>query len=178
MIISQDIELIGFNLRKIEENDSEKMLKWRNQDYVRKNMKNQHIISREEHKMWFSKMIISASDLYFIFQYKNTDCGMICLNNINKNDCEFGFYIGEKKFLSRGFGFVMEFVIIDYVFQFLRLEKIKCFVLKSNISAYNLHKRFGFLEVKEDKSGCFLELAGDSFLKKRNSFLSKIIKLF
>lgn len=43
-------------------------------------------------------------------------------------------------------GSVLEFNLIDFVFEDLRLEKLNCEVLETNEAVVKMHKKFGFLE--------------------------------
>ena len=74
---------LPFSVRKVTQNDSDMLLNWRNQDYIRQHMATNHVISQNEHDKWFAKMLVSAADCYLVFEFKGLPIGLIYFNKIN-----------------------------------------------------------------------------------------------
>lgn len=168
-----------FQMRSMTLGDSQRVFNWRNQDFVRKAMKTQHIIKQEEHKEWSFKVLNSNTDKYFIFEYKNIPIGLICFNHIDreKKECEFGFYIGDTEYLGRNFGYVMEIFLVHYAFNNVDIDILYCYAMKTNLYAYNLYIRFGFEEYKQDENAIYLKLTKEKYLKIINNNIKNLLFL-
>lgn len=138
----------GYSLRKIEESDLPLILDWRNNETVRKNMYTDHIISREEHKLWFSKLNQSNDQLYFICEYNEKPIGVVNFVQLDMQNqsAYWGFYLGGTQPPSHGVA--MEYIAIDYAFSVLELKKLYCEVFTFNERVIKLHHKFGFQQEK------------------------------
>ena len=155
---------LPFSVRKVTQNDSDMLLNWRNQDYIRQHMATNHVISQQEHDKWFAKMLVSAADCYLVFEFKGLPIGLIYFNKINNINAEWGFYIGNKEYLGSGFGFAMEIYAVWYAFVVLKIKKLLCYVKHTNKNAYNLYIKFGFSEYQKDDDYIYLELNNRDFI--------------
>ena len=136
----------NYSIRPIELNDKERLLQWRNSDKVRCNMYTDHIISEEEHNLWFSNALAHKPSPYLIFLYKEKPVGYISFTNITtlKEHCYMGFYLGETN-IPLGLGAIMEFFVLDYAFLTLKIRKLCCEVFTFNPGVIKLHENFGFI---------------------------------
>lgn len=126
----------------------EQILRWRNDEGIRRFMYQDKIITPEEHRTWFSSLPGNPTKKYWVMRVDGKAAGVVNIVNIdqrNKN-CEWAFYIGEGWAQKLGLGRIAEFHILDHVFFNLHLEKLNCAVLDFNKAVVNMHKSFGFQE--------------------------------
>jgi UDP-4-amino-4,6-dideoxy-N-acetyl-beta-L-altrosamine N-acetyltransferase len=131
---------------EIRMEDLELIRSWRNSKHVSQYMYTDDIISKESQIIWYSKIINSPSSKYWIIKYNNLKIGIVNLTDINysNSSCSWAFYIGELEYRDSGAGVQTEYMIIEKVFNEIKLNKIYCEVISSNTQVINLHRRFGF----------------------------------
>lgn len=142
MSLSED-----YSLREMKETDLETILKWRNSNRIRENMINDHIISMDEHRDWFVRLMQQKKDIYLIFQHSNLPAGMVYFTDIDKrnNICFWGFYLGNE-ILPKGTGLILGIMGLEYAFNKLGIRKICGQVFSFNTSSLEFHKKLGFME--------------------------------
>ena len=155
------------NLRKITLDDTYKIVNWRNQDFVLENFIDRRLISIESHNKYFEKRIISGLVDQFIIVCDGKDIGSTFLRDIDyvKKQAEFGIFIGEKEYLSKGIGTIACSLILEYGFNILGLEKIFLRVLKNNTRAQKSYLKSGF--IIDDSIGNEEEKTNELFMSKR-----------
>jgi len=136
-----------YSIRPVAWTDKQILLGWRNMESVRKFMYTDHVISVNEHEIWFAKMMASSTDQYLIFLYKEQPIGTISFTQINiqHKRCSWAFYLGERN-APRGCGSVMEYLAIEFAFSNIGITKLHCEVLSLNSTVISLHKKFGFTQ--------------------------------
>ncbi|NWF37925.1 UDP-4-amino-4,6-dideoxy-N-acetyl-beta-L-altrosamine N-acetyltransferase [Mariprofundus sp. NF] len=137
----------SFSIRPIEINDKDRILQWRNSERVRCNMYNDHVISQQEHEIWFEHVEKDASVCNLIFSHEGEAIGFASFTGIStvNGRCYWAFYLGEGD-APRGAGSVMEFFALDYAFTTLEIRKLCCEVFAFNGSVIKLHEKFGFIQ--------------------------------
>ena len=133
----------GFRL--INEADSNMILTWRNSDHVRIYMNNPNFIDKESHQKWLKRVIISETDLYFIYELNKNPVGLVCFNYIDENNsaAEWGFYLGEQN-LPKGAGTKMLSNAILLTTDKIKLSRIYANVIPSNGKGHYMHLKLGF----------------------------------
>lgn len=117
----------------------------RNEEQVRKWMYTDHLISKEEHEAWLKRLDADKKNIVFIVSIDNNEpLGVLSINSIDKNHekAEWAYYLTGSA--RSGLGAVLEFFILDYVFNVLKLKKLNCEVIENNDSVISLHLKFGF----------------------------------
>ena len=144
------LKLEEFSVRRINLDDKDCILRWRNSENVRSNMYNDHVISQSEHDVWFARALINSSAVYLVFMHKERPIGFGSIQNINRRHerCSVGFYLGETD-VPRGAGAVLEFMLLDYAFLTLAMRKMNIEVFAFNLSGIRLHEKFGFFREGE-----------------------------
>ena len=130
--------------RQIKDDEIELIRQWRNAPSVRNNMYYRHEISEAEHNAWWEKVRHDVSKYYFFYVEKNQPLGVVSFSDIdlaNKN-CSWAFYTCPDA--PKGVGTKMEFSALDYAFLELKLYKLYCEVLSSNLVVVKMHQKFGF----------------------------------
>ena len=148
-------KLVNFIDLSLEE--KKMILKWRNHSNIRKFMRNKEIIPLENHLKYIESLKNSKYKKYFLVKELNEYIGTIDFTEIDldKKEAHLGLYAKPN---LRGVGDILMNSIIDYAFNFLGVKVLKLEVLKDNIKAIKLYKRFGFSIMGEDNIYIFMEL--------------------
>jgi len=133
-------------LRDIHPEDKEKIHRWRNLPEVAKYMYTDHLITPEEHEIWFQRILQNPTCRYWIIVCDGQDVGVVNLYDINVRNkrCYWAFYVASPDVRGKGVGSFVEYSVLHYVFDELGLNKLCCEVLSFNEAVTNMHKSFGF----------------------------------
>lgn len=144
-------------LRKLEEDDLNIMLIWRNAPEVRQQMYSKHIISEVEHQSWYETMKLDPKSIWYIHedQHGKPD-GVVYFTNYSKDNQSsyWGFYSDPDA--PKGTGSQLGIEALDEAFKVLNLHKLNAEVLASNLPSLGLHKKLGF-----SKEGVFRDFHYD-----------------
>jgi len=151
------------DLRDVVAADKEMIRRWRNSAEVSKSMYQDHAISPEEHDNWFRGIRQDAAKRYWIIRYRGEDAGLANLYNLDLKNrrSHWAFYVADPALRGKSIGGFVEYAVLQYVFDRLRLHKLCCEVLATNRGALSLHEKFGFT-----REGRFREYVfkGDEFI--------------
>ncbi len=138
------------NFINLTENAKLMILKWRNDENVKKWMYNSEIISIENHLKFIEALEKDENNQYFLLNRENENIGVIYFNNIDfyHRSTEFGLYANPDITMS-GVGKILEKACIEYAFDVLKLNTLKLEVLSENIRALHLYKKFKFKEINK-----------------------------
>jgi UDP-4-amino-4,6-dideoxy-N-acetyl-beta-L-altrosamine N-acetyltransferase len=160
-------------LRRINADDHERLLEWRNSNAVAKFMYSDHKIERDEHARWFQGVLNDKTNgHYWIIESGLAPVGLVNISDINleHSRCTWAYYLAEPTARGKGLGSAIEFAMLEYVFETLNLNKIWCEVLASNEPVIRLHERFGFQKEAKlrnhiRKKNAFVDVIGLGLLK-------------
>ena len=145
---------------------------WRNSHDVAQYMYTEREISQEEQKKWFQVLENDTTKKYWIIEYRGKLIGVVNLVNINYEfrSAYWAFYIGETSVRGGGIGAKIEYSVLNYVFDELKLNKLLCEVFVSNEAVIKLHEKFGFRREAYyrnhiPKTGKFLDVIGLAIFK-------------
>ena len=147
-------------LRLMREDDTDRIIKWRNSDFVRRNFIYQNPFTRESHDKWVKTMVDTGKVVQFIIcTKKDRPVGSVYLRDIdrNHNKAEYGIFIGEEDALGKGYGTQAARLVIDYAFEELKLHKLMLRVLSENGQARKSYEKAGFVQEAYLKDEVFLE---------------------
>lgn len=163
-------------LRQIAPEDTDRIVTWRNQDFVRKNFIYQKPFTREGHEIWLKEQVEPGHVAQFIICVENADAcldknhqadaenicreiGSVYLRDIDreKGEAEYGVFIGEEKALGLGYGTQAAKLMLDYGFGKLGLKKIFLRLLEDNAKALRSYEKAGFRMIKNRRETVFLE---------------------
>jgi len=155
------------NFLTLSEDEKLMVLKWRNHNNIRLWMHNTNIISITDHLEFINKLKNDDKNKYFLAVKNKNYIGVIYFNNINyeQKECEFGLYVNPYKKLV-GIGKILNDICIKYVFNILKLKKIKLEVLNNNKRAIKLYQKYNFMEtgikIVNDKHIICMELENEN----------------
>ena len=133
-----------------QQSDTEHIIRWRNQDYIRNRFIDRSLITIQSHKQWLDNMVDSGRVIQFMIYLKveNKPIGSVYLKNIDycNEKAEFGIFIGEVDCLHKGIGQEAAKMILRYAFAHLHLHKIYLRVFAWNQEAVCCYKKVGFEE--------------------------------
>jgi UDP-4-amino-4,6-dideoxy-N-acetyl-beta-L-altrosamine N-acetyltransferase len=136
------------SLRDLTAGDKEKMREWRNLPEIRKYMYTDHIISPQEHELWFGRILKDPSCRYWIIVCDAEDVGVVYLYSIDRQNrrCYWGFYIVSPTVRGKGAGTFTEYSVLQHVFDEMEFNKLCCEVLAFNRGVVRMHHSFGFVQ--------------------------------
>lgn len=134
-----------FDLKDINTEDSNLILRWRNQLNIRAVMKNSDVLGKEEHEKWLKKVINSDNYKIKIFYFNNVAYGLgnFKLLTPSKEIGEWGFYIGEST-ATKGMGTALGYTFLNYIFDELKIRKVCAEVFDYNEISLYFHQKLGF----------------------------------
>lgn len=140
-------------LRKIEEQDLEKIMNWRMRPDITKWMNTDPVLTLEGQKKWYEQIQTSKDSRYWMIVIDGIDSGIISivdLDEINKT-VSWGYYIAENEKRSLKNAVSLEMSLYQYLFEVLGLECIYNEALSINKGVIQLHKMCGNHVVEEKK---------------------------
>lgn len=135
------------HLRLMTVDDTEKIVAWRNKDFVRKNFIYQELFTEEGHRNWIKNQVEPGHVVQFVICLSDgREIGSIYFRDIDreKGTAEYGIFIGEEDALGRGYGTEAAKEALAYAFTELKLQKIFLRFLADNIGAQKSYEHAGF----------------------------------
>ena len=135
------------HLRLMEIEDTDQIVNWRNQDFVRKNFIYQDPFTKEGHLSWIRTQVEPGHVVQFIICLpEGKEIGSVYFRDIDREagTAEYGIFIGEEDALGSGYGTAAAKEALDYAFTKLHLRKVFLRFLADNVSAWKSYGRAGF----------------------------------
>lgn len=144
----EKIELVN-----ITKEDTPLIVKWRNNENVRRNFIFQEKFTNEMHNNWMDTKVASGEVVQFIIRVKETNkaIGSVYFRDIDneKKEAEYGIFIGEDEARGKGYGTETAKLALEYAFTKLNLQTIFLRVFADNKRAIKSYENAGF--IKEDR---------------------------
>ena len=163
---------MDITLKSVTRDDIELIRTWRNSEEISSYMYTDDKIEKSQQEKWFEKISKDKNSRYWIIQYDNRKLGLASLNNIDNilNSCYWAFYLGDLSIRGAGIGSKVEYNVLNYVFEELKLNKLRCEVFVFNDKVIKMHEKFGFRReayYREQvfKNGKFQDVVGLAILK-------------
>ena len=134
------------SIRPITENDTNKIIEWRNKPSVKQYFIYREPFTRESHLNWFHNRVQRGKVAQFMIMADDDPIGSVYLRDIDDKNkkCEFGIFIGEESNCGRGFGKIASKLVINYAFNQLKLNRVFLRVFSNNIRAIKCYEKIGF----------------------------------
>lgn len=158
------------SLRPMEISDTESIVNWRNQEWVRQNFIYQDLFTTEGHMQWIRTQVEPGHVVQFIICLPDgREIGSVYFRDIDRQAgaAEYGIFIGEKDALGCGYGTAAAKEALSYAFTKMHLQKIFLRFLADNIGARKSYERAGFrmtdrtetvTTMQGDREVCFMEI--------------------
>lgn len=133
-------------LRGITKEDTNNIVRWRNNPNVLRMFLNQVPLTEAMHNNWMNTKVASGEVVQFIIVSDKKDVGSVFIRDIdhyNKTG-EFGIFIGEDDQRGKGVGSAAITQILAYAFSNLMLNTVSLRVLEENVRAINSYLKAGF----------------------------------
>lgn len=123
---------------------TEKLREWRNQDFVRKNMTNHAIIGEDEHAKYIESLRKSDTNKVFLSLNRGEPLAIITIKiNWDEKYVEPGTYIINENYLGKGYGIIMSYIRLEYIFELMPEGRMRTVILDKNETNINLQKKMG-----------------------------------
>ena len=133
-------------LKELTIDEIELVRTWRNSKEVAPYMYNENYITQEQQVKWFEKISSETNLKYWIIEFEGKKLGLASITGIDKtlSSCYWAFYLGDLSVRGTGIGAKVEYNVIEFVFNDLKLNKLRCEVFVSNDKVIKMHEKFGF----------------------------------
>lgn len=137
---------MDITLTPLQHDDIDLVRTWRNSPDVSQYMYTEAEITAEQQENWYQKIKDDPSSRYWIIEYNDRKIGLASLTGISQtfSSCYWAFYLGDTAIRGGGIGSKIEYNVLEYVFQELKLNKLRCEVFVFNDKVISLHEKFGF----------------------------------
>jgi diamine N-acetyltransferase len=135
-------------LRLIAEADLDMTMSWRNHDEVRIWFKNSQIITREQHRAWYSQYLTRDDDFVFLVEAQGRPVGHASVYAIDWVEAigEIGRFMVAPEAGGRGYIGLACGELLQFCAENLRLRSVFLEVKENNFRAIKIYERNGFLE--------------------------------
>ena len=147
-------------IRPITPEDTEKVVTWRNRDFVRKNFIYQELFTEDGHRAWLHEQVEPGYVAQFIICVEGLgEIGSVYLRDIDRDQktAEYGIFIGEEEALGCGYGTQAARLALDYGFETLGLSRIFLRFLEDNPRAGRSYEKAGFRRIENKRETVNLE---------------------
>ena len=133
-------------LRPITPADMDNVREWRNRPEVSKYLYTDDYITPEIHEKWFHRILEDPSCRYWIIQYGDQGVGVANICDISERNrrCFWAYYIADPSLRGKGLGAIVEFEILNVVFDEMKINRLCCEVFAFNELVISTHEHFGF----------------------------------
>ncbi|ABX31895.1 GCN5-related N-acetyltransferase [Petrotoga mobilis SJ95] len=148
-------------LSPVNPDDFEKYTEWLNDPEISENMMvEDNIISLLKEKDILEKMA-KGNDVFFAIVDLETEelignCGLHDINRINQS-AVLGIFIGNREYLSKGYGTQAIKLLLNYGFNVLNLNNIMLEVFEYNKRAIRSYQKAGFKEIGRRRQAKFFK---------------------
>lgn len=126
--------MMQIELRPITPEDTSKIVGWRNQDWVLQYFLDQRKINEESHMQYYHSRIETGLVRQWIIKADEKEIGTCFLRDIDyeKGRAEYGVFIGEKDYISKGIGKQCVRKVVKIAFEEMGLNTVFARVQEKN----------------------------------------------
>lgn len=137
---------MDIELKPLTAEDIELVRNWRNSKEIAQYMYTEEEISVEQQQKWFASIQNRTDCKYWIIEYDGKKLGLANLVDISSTfqSCYWAFYLGDSSVRGAGVGSKVEYNVLQFVFEELKLNKLRCEVFVQNDPVIKMHEKFGF----------------------------------
>jgi UDP-4-amino-4,6-dideoxy-N-acetyl-beta-L-altrosamine N-acetyltransferase len=163
-------------LRALEKEDLTHCVRWINDSEITKGLGIIFPISQYEEEKWYENYVKDEKNKIFAIETEKTYIGNVGLHDIDwiNRKALLGIMIGEKKYLSKGYGTDAITTLLEFAFDTMNLNKISLTVFENNQRAIRCYEKCGFTRegvMREDlfRDGKFHDTLFMSILKREGT---------
>lgn len=148
------------HLRLMTVEDTDKIIAWRNKDFVRHNFIYQKPFTEEGHLKWIAEQVETGHVVQFIICLADgREIGSVYFRDIDKTaqTAEYGIFIGEEDALGCGYGSQTARLALEYAFGTLCLQKVYLRFVEGNVGARKSYENAGFRMICDKQDTVLLE---------------------
>lgn len=146
----------GILIRKIEYSDTDRIVRWRNQDAVRLRFIDQRLFTNASHEAWLKNYVETGRVKQFIICLRKEGTpdseenyepvGSVYFRDIDETHrkAEYGIFIGEEWARGKGVGSRTAKMMLQYGFETMHLHRIFLRVYADNKPAIRSYENAGF----------------------------------
>ena len=138
----------GIYLRMICEDDTGRIVAWRNSPEVRSRFLYRAEFTPEGHMAWMRNMVATGRVVQMIICDSKTDepIGSVYIRDIDQTNAkgEYGIFIGKTECFGRGIGTAAARLMLRYCFRVIGLHRVYLRVLSDNVRAIRSYEKAGF----------------------------------
>ena len=135
-------------LRPITFDDTDLIVKWRNNPSVVQNFIFREKFTKEMHENWMRTKVEPRQVIQYIVEEKKSGRprGSVSFRDVNENydSAEFGIFIGEDDARGKGYGKEITSLFVKFGFESLGLHRIQLRLVKGNAAAARTYSSVGF----------------------------------
>lgn len=124
--------------------EHQELLNIRNSKPIRKNMKSHNIIKTQEHLAWVKSLITDTHNYYYAVYLNSIIQGAVYITDINRANSSSSWGLFFKKETNPFVPSLSAYLLINKVFDDLKLKNLNLEVQKSNTNAYAFDLHLGF----------------------------------
>lgn len=135
-------------LRPMGDEDTERIVAWRNQETVRRNFIYQELFTRESHEQWIHTMVETGRVVQMMIceTQGGRPVGSVYLRDIDRRHrkAEYGIFIGAEGARGKGYGTMAARLMIRYAFEEMGLHRLFLRAFADNAQAIRSYEKAGF----------------------------------
>lgn len=141
-------------LRLMTREDTDLIVKWRNNQRVRDNFVYREKFTNETHENWIKTKVETGEVVQLIICEKdngNRPVGSVYFRDIDNtaHSAEYGIFIGEDDAIGKGYGNETAVLATEYARKELGLTKLILRVFTYNEAAIKSYEHAGFVKIKD-----------------------------
>ncbi len=148
-------------LRLMTRKDTDDIVRWRNQDFVRERFLYRKPFTVQGHLHWIRTQVETGHVVQMMICLPKvaTPVGSVYFRDIDRENrkAEYGIFIGERTALGKGLGTETARLALDYAFHELGLHRVMLRVLSDNVRARRSYAHAGFVEEAHLHDDVFLD---------------------
>jgi RimJ/RimL family protein N-acetyltransferase len=147
--------IMNLFLRDVLKEDSEMLLRWRNDPETLRNSVNAAEVSPDEHARWFAEMLAVWPQRVLIAEIDGVSVAVVHLDWSEQGDsCDLSFAVAPE-YRGKGYGFA----IVEHAVQRMQNVRVCAETKMSNMASRRIFERLGFRVI--DSQGELLLYAKD-----------------
>ena len=141
------------SFRMITRQDTDLVVKWRNNPRVRDNFVYREFFTREIHEKWLEESVFTGKVLQMIIMAGEElePVGSVYFKYINddKTEAEYGIFIGEDEAIGKGYGNETARLAVKYAREELGIKRLILRAFCYNAAAIRSYENAGFVKFQD-----------------------------